>query len=151
MPEQTKRKRGAPPGNRNALKHGYYSRAFKKAEKIDFNAAAGMDGINEEIALLRFEIKKAVSGGDIKNLVPLVKATEALEKLIRTHHKLYQGNKSKQIDLEEALANVYRNIVFPMLTSPANKSSLTAEDFKPFSRKQNNSYQKTNNPENEAA
>jgi hypothetical protein len=151
MAENIKRKRGAPPGNRNALKHGYYSRAFKKSEKVDFNAAADMDGINEEIALLRFEIKKTVSGGDIKNLVPLVKATEALEKLIRTHHKLYQGNKSKQIDFEAAAANVYRNVIFPMLMSPANKSSFTAEDFKPFSLKQNNSYQKTNNPENEPA
>ena len=29
----TKRKRGAPRGNRNALKHGFYSAAFKEQER----------------------------------------------------------------------------------------------------------------------
>ena len=82
-----KRNRGAPKGNQNALKHGYYSRKFSAVEQYDFELAAGMQGVTEEIALLRFEIKKAISGGDIKNLIPLTKAALALEKLIRTHHR----------------------------------------------------------------
>jgi uncharacterized protein YjcR len=40
-PEQ--RRRGAPKGNKNALKHGYYSQAFSKTEKLDFNLAAGLE------------------------------------------------------------------------------------------------------------
>ena len=111
MPQKIKRKRGAPRGNRNAVKHGYYSRAFNETEQIDLVLAAGMEGINEEIALLRFEIKKAVSGGDIKNLVPLVKATDALEKLIRTHHKLYL---EKQDKLKKAVENVFNNVLAPL-------------------------------------
>ena len=86
MSKKIKRKRGGQPGNQNARKHGFYSAKFNPAEQFEFRRAAGIEGIAEEIALLRCEIKKAVSGGDIRNLVPLVKATTALEKLIRTHH-----------------------------------------------------------------
>ena len=111
MPQQTKRKRGAPKGNRNALKHGYYSRAFNEAEQSDFNLAAGMEGISEEIALLRFEIKKAVSGGDVKNLMPLVKAAFALEKLLRTDRRFFM---EKQKGLKEALNNVIRDVLVPL-------------------------------------
>jgi hypothetical protein len=33
------RKRGAPPGNKNALKHGFYSRAFTKEEQCEWESA----------------------------------------------------------------------------------------------------------------
>ena len=70
MPE--KRKRGAPKGNQNAVRHGYYSKILNARDRSDLNTAADMEGVDEEIALLRFEIKKAISGGDVANLVPLV-------------------------------------------------------------------------------
>jgi len=111
MQTKQKRKRGGQPGNQNAVKHGYYSRTFNPADRFDLSLAAGIEGISEEIALLRFEIKKAISGGDIKNLVPLVKATVALEKLIRTNHKIYV---EKQDGLKNALKNVVRDIMLPM-------------------------------------
>ena len=111
METKIKRKRGAPKGNQNAIKHGYYSRAFNEAEKLDFDLAAGMEGISEEIALLRFEIKKAVSGGDIKNLMPLIKAAFALEKLIRTNRWIFM---EKQDSLKIAVENVIRNVLAPL-------------------------------------
>lgn len=106
-----KRHRGVQPGNQNARKHGYYATRFNRAEKFDFRQAAGMEGIAEEIALLRYEIKKAVSGGDVRHLVPLVKAAEALERLIRTHHKVFTGETKR---LETAIANVYRHVLVPL-------------------------------------
>ncbi len=33
--QENKRKRGAPRGNQNALKHGYYSKTFRASEKRD--------------------------------------------------------------------------------------------------------------------
>jgi len=42
MPREVKRKRGAPKGNRNALKHGFYSRALDEAEKLDLELATGI-------------------------------------------------------------------------------------------------------------
>jgi hypothetical protein len=119
MAQKTKRKRGAPKGNQNAVKHGYYSRAFNQAEQSDFDLAAGMEGISEEIALLRFEIKKAVSGGDIKNLMPLVKAAFALEKLLRTDRRFFM---ERQQGLQVALNNVIRDVLVPLGSDAVNSA-----------------------------
>src|SRR4030065_478297 len=106
MPKKPKRKKGGQPGNQNARKHGFYSSKFNQEEKFEFRLAAGMEGISEEIALLRFEIKKAVSGGDIKNLMPLIKAAFALEKLIRTNRWIFM---EKQDSLKISVEYVIRN------------------------------------------
>jgi hypothetical protein len=103
MGENVKRKKGGQKGNRNALKHGFYAKVLNEAEKFEFLNASDMQGIDDEIALLRLEIKKALSGGDERNLLLLVKAAGALEKLIRTHYKItieqHTGLKEKIIDV----------------------------------------------------
>jgi len=118
---EIKRKRGAPKGNQNAIKHGYYSRTFSPADRFDLDIAADMEGVGEEIALLRFEIKKAITGGDMKNLAPLVQATVALEKLIRTHHRLFM---EKRNSLKLVVENVVRNVLLPL--GPAAVDSVLA-------------------------
>ena len=60
MPDTTlkaERKRGAPKGNQNARKHGFYSKVLDEAEQLDFELATGVEGIDDEIALLRVKIK----------------------------------------------------------------------------------------------
>jgi hypothetical protein len=47
-----KRPRGAPPGNLNALKHGFYSRQFRKLETADLDTMLE-EGLESEINLLR--------------------------------------------------------------------------------------------------
>jgi hypothetical protein len=114
---EDKHKRGAPLGNHNALKHGFYSRDFKRKDRSDFDLASGMDGIDAEIALLRLEMKKAISGGDIQNLAPLVKTALALEKLLRTRHKIF----APQDSLENALKGVYRDLILPLIDDNIEK------------------------------
>ena len=46
-------KRGAPKGNQNARKHGFYSRALTEAEKVELEEASYVEGVDQEIALLR--------------------------------------------------------------------------------------------------
>ncbi len=46
----TGRKRGGQPGNLNALKHGFYSKHFQKAELQDLEEARDLQ---EEIAMMR--------------------------------------------------------------------------------------------------
>ncbi len=104
-------RRGAPKGNKNAVKHGYYSQSLNKPEKLDYNLAAGVEGMTEEIALIRFEMKKAITSDDIHRLIPLSKATYALEKLIRTHHHLYL---EKQQNINTAIENVIRHVLFSL-------------------------------------
>jgi len=54
------RPRGAPPGNTNALKHGFYARKFKPKQLDDYTRAAAVTGLDEEIALLRLVILNLV-------------------------------------------------------------------------------------------
>jgi len=111
MEEKPKQKKGGQKGNRNAIKHGFYTKIFDEAERLDFSLAAGVEGIDEEIALLRLEIKKAIAGGDERNLILLVKAAGALEKLVRTR---YQITAVQRKGLKEAISNVIHDVLVPL-------------------------------------
>jgi hypothetical protein len=111
MEKKENRKKGGQPGNRNAIKHGFYSKTLTDAEQNDFEKAAGIEGIDEEIALIRLEIKRALTGGDDTNLKIIVRATNALEKLIRTR---YQISAAQRQGLKEAIGNVIRDIIIPL-------------------------------------
>jgi hypothetical protein len=89
----------------------FYDKLFDTAEKIDFDRACGVEGIDDEIALIRLEIVKVVSGGDAANLRLLVQATNALERLIRTR---YQISREQRKGLREAIGNVLRDIAVPL-------------------------------------
>jgi hypothetical protein len=111
MPEGTGRKKGAPKGNQSASKPGFYAQVLDEAERLDLEMASGVDGIDDEIALLRVEIKKAITGGDPRNLKILVEATNALERLIRTRYKI---TREQRKGLKEAIGNVLRDIAVPL-------------------------------------
>ena len=53
-----KKRRGAQPGNLNALKHGFYSRSFKELENSDLEAMLAQD-LESEIAMLRVVVRRA--------------------------------------------------------------------------------------------
>ncbi len=44
MSAGTERRKGAPKGNQNARKHGFYSRVLDEAEQLDFDLATGVEG-----------------------------------------------------------------------------------------------------------
>ena len=111
MATRIKRKKGAQKGNQNARKHGFYARVLDEADKLDFQLAAGVDGIDDEIALLRVEIKKAIAGGDPQTLKMLVNATNALERLVRTRYKI---TREERKGLKEAIGNVLKDVAVPL-------------------------------------
>ncbi len=140
---KSKRKRGGQPGNRNAVKHGYYSQAFKEADQVDLDMAAGVEGFDEEIALLRFKIKKAMTEDNAADLMPLVKAAGALEKLIRTDFKI-NGKKSDSIELSRRKVRIMIDTLNgSVLAYPLIKRWCGYVDD------ENNGNQKTDNPKNE--
>jgi hypothetical protein len=111
MEKKPRVKKGGQKGNRNAIKHGFYSKIIDEAERPDFTSAVGIEGIDEEIALLRMELKKAISGGDERNLILLVKAAGALDRLVRTR---YQISASQRKGLKEAIGNVIKDVLVPL-------------------------------------
>jgi hypothetical protein len=110
MTDETKRKRGGQQGNQNARKHGFYSRVLDERERRDFEQAAGVEGIDEEIALLRVKLKSVLLH-DPDNLKLIIRATGSLERLIRTRHNL---NKEQKQGLTEAIGNVLKDVAIPL-------------------------------------
>ncbi len=105
------RKKGSPPKKgQSARQPGFYSRVLDEAERLDFELASGVDGIDDEIALLRVKIKSSL-GEDPKNIKLLVEMTNALERLIRTRYKI---GKEQRKGLKEAIGNVLRDIAVPL-------------------------------------
>ena len=71
------RSRGGQPGNKNALKHGFYSTGFQPAECDDLEAMID-GGLTNEIAMLRVLarrlMERASDAGDIEAMVAVLDA-----------------------------------------------------------------------------
>ncbi len=110
MPAKAERKRGAPKGNQNARKHGFYSKVLDEAEQLDFELATGVDGIDDEIALLRVKIKSILQN-DPENIKLIMQATNALARLVKTRYNI---TKEQKKGLKEAIGNVLRDVAIPL-------------------------------------
>jgi hypothetical protein len=59
-PKKKTRKVGAPYGNHNALKHGFYSHHFRSGELSDLEAV-NAEGLQDEIAAMRIYIRRFIA------------------------------------------------------------------------------------------
>ena len=103
-------KRGAPKGNQNARKHGFYSKVLDEAERLDFERATGVEGIDDEVALLRVKIKSLVEH-DPENIRLIMQVTNTLARLVRTRYSISKEDKK---GLKEAIGNVLRDVALPL-------------------------------------
>ena len=110
MPAKAERRRGAPKGNQNARKHGFYSKVLDETEQLDFELAAGVEGIDDEIALLRVKIKSLLEH-DPENIKLIMQATNTLAGLVKTS---YNMTKEQRKGLKEAIGNVLRDVALPL-------------------------------------
>ncbi len=110
MATKVKRKEGAPKGNQNARKHGFYSKVLDEAERLDFELATGVEGIDDEIALLRVKIKSLLEH-DPENIKLIMLATNTLAGLVKTS---YNMTKEQRKGPKEAIGNVLRDVALPL-------------------------------------
>jgi uncharacterized protein YjcR len=111
MPEKKEKgERGAPKGNQNARKHGFYSKVLDEAEQLDFEMATCVEGIDDEIALLRTKVK-SVLRHDPQNIRLIMQATNTLARLLRTRYNISKEDKK---GLKEAIANVLKDVALPL-------------------------------------
>jgi len=106
----SERKRGAPFGNRNALKHGYYSRQNPPTTTELFSLTA-------EIELLRHFIHHILDLGQDTTTLPeaesllrsLSLASATLARLVRTQH-IISPPKSRDDELSSALEEALQEV-----------------------------------------
>jgi hypothetical protein len=95
------RKRGGQPGNKNALKHGFYAAVFRSAECDDLEAMSEA-GLTSEIAMLRvFTRRLFEKSSEVKTISDLIVLLDALgmassriSGLLRVQHLLGSGQES---------------------------------------------------------
>jgi hypothetical protein len=105
-----KRKRGGQPGNHNARKHGFYFPILDEDQKQVFREAAEVNGLDEEIGIIRLELRSALKK-DPANLKLVSQMLDVLTRLMRAHAKL---GKSSQYILQKATENVLREVAIPL-------------------------------------
>jgi hypothetical protein len=96
--------------NQNARKHGFYSRVLDEAESMELEAARDIEGLDEEIALLRVKIQSILEK-DPDNVRLIMQATSTLSRLVRTRYNL---EKEQGKGLKEAIGNVLKEIAVPL-------------------------------------
>lgn len=117
-PKKRKRKSGAQPNNKNALKHGFYSRQFSKDEKSRLDLQDSTD-VLAEINLLRIyvdriaehlSIKTKPTDDDLKILNTLSLITQSISTLTRTHYLI----RGKSGDVQDSILRALEEIRLEM-------------------------------------
>lgn len=86
----------------------FYSNALDEAERLELKSAVAIEGIDDEIAVMRVRIKKLVRSADIEELT---RCTNALCRMLTTRYAI-EGKSKKS--LKAALGNVLRDIALPL-------------------------------------
>ena len=103
-------KPGAPRGNRNAVKHGFYARVLSAANQIAIEEAAGCEGLDDEIAVLRWKIRVLLEK-DPDNLELHLNAINTLAKLLKARYELSAEQKTS---LRDAIFKVLTEVAIPL-------------------------------------
>ena len=96
------RNRGGQPANQNARTHGFYSKVLLGTQKQDFEEATHVEGLDEEIALLRVRIKALIEH-DSENAELIERAVKTLARLVIAR---YAHRMSETGSLKEAVRSV---------------------------------------------
>ena len=103
-------KRGPPTGNQNARKHGFYSRALDEADKLEIDELRGVEGIDDEIALLRWKLRELIEN-EPERIDLHMEAANTIARLVRTR---YQISKEQKKSLKEAITKVLTDVALPL-------------------------------------
>lgn len=104
------KKKGGQKGNQNARKHGFYSHALTEAEKLRMEEALEIDGLDQEIALLRVKLAELVE--DCPDRIDLyLVAANTIARLVKTR---YQISREQRNSLKEAISKVLTEVAAPL-------------------------------------
>jgi hypothetical protein len=94
-----------PAPTRN-LATRFYTEALDAAEQTDLDEARSIDGVDEEIALLRLRLRQALTDRP-DDLALIFRGVELLAKLVATRYRL---SKRAERELGDSIANVVRTL-----------------------------------------
>lgn len=111
-----KQKRGPNPKAKNQ-EPTFYDKVLIEAEKLSFEEMSEVEGIDEEITILRVKVKSLLASHK-ENMGVVMEATSLIGRLVRIRYEL---TRQQKIGLKEAIGNVLRDVAVPLGISVINK------------------------------
>jgi hypothetical protein len=97
-------------GRRKSSSRGFYSRALDEAEKLELEEATHVEGIDEEIAILRVKLRELLE--EQPERIDLhFEAANIIARLVKTR---YQITKEQKKSLKEAIQKVLTEVAVPL-------------------------------------
>ena len=93
-----------------AEKHGFYGQALDEAERLELEEARGIEGLDEEIAVLRVKLRELMVTEPERFDLHL-KVANTIAKLVKTRYNI---SKEQRKSLKEAIAKVLTEIALPL-------------------------------------
>lgn len=91
-------------------KQSFYSQALDEAEKLELEEALGVDGIDQEIAVLRVKLRELIESRPERIDLHL-EAASTIARLVRTRYTI---TKEQKKSLKEAITKVITEIAVPL-------------------------------------
>ncbi len=91
-------------------KPGFYAQTLDEAEKLELEQARGVEGIDEEIAVLRVKLRELITEQPQRFELHL-KMANAIARLVLARYNITKGQKSS---LRQAIAKVITEIAVPL-------------------------------------
>ena len=133
MPPSSKKHPGAPLGNLNALKHGFYTRRLRKRDVADVQTT-DLKGLAEEVALIRIFTRRMIetcdpSAGayevaDILRIVCLAAST--ITRIIRAQFLLHDTGSEWEQAVTQAILQVSAELTQGDSNDPPGGSNFSA-------------------------
>jgi hypothetical protein len=132
-PSSLPRRRGAPLGNLNNFKHGFYSRRLKKRD-ITGVESTDVAGLVEEIALIRVYTRRLIESfdpnGDFYEHADLLRilcvASSAITRIIRAQYLISSTGSGIDDEIAEAIrqvnAELHAKLTPSVATAPSEES-----------------------------
>ena len=92
--------------------HGFYSSALSGQELIDYEEALAVDGLENEIALLRSAIKAMITLHS-QSWTLIIRAFTCLKGLIKTQKSIFGKDKDKLADIKESMSMILDDLGLP--------------------------------------
>jgi hypothetical protein len=97
-------------GKKKGSPRGFYGRALDEAEKLELEEASHVEGIDEEIALLRVKLRELVEEQPERTDLHF-EAANIIARLVRTR---YQITREQKKSLKEAIQKVLTEVAVPL-------------------------------------
>lgn len=102
--------KGAPAKNQNARTHGFYSQSLTEAEKIELESASGVQGLDDEIAVMRLKLRELIRKCPDSYELQF-NVANILARMVKTRYGITNEQKKT---LRDAIATVLRDIAVPL-------------------------------------